>query len=316
MYISQLRKKTGAPLMDIKKALTATGYNVKTALVELRKCGLAANRKKAGREATEGLVGVKISECNRFAAAVEINTETDFVSRSDIFQNLVKKVLAAVEMASVPKITRKSAGSVIELSPSDLETLPVNDNEHVGEALATAAMSLRENICLRKACVLFKDNITNGSKPADEVIGIYVHGSINHGLGRQAALVKLKGGNASTTSVAVANKVAMHVVAARPYFLEPSSVPLEVLDRELSLMRSQLADQGKPTKLFEKILDGRMAKFYEETCLVKQKFVLNDKKTVAEWLEGADGSLGSLHVSAFVRINPDEVVVARLPDLD
>lgn len=108
----------------------------------------------------------------------------------------------------------------------------------------------------------------------------------------------------------------MHVVAARPYFLEPSSVPLEVLDRELSLMRSQLADQGKPTKLFEKILDGRMAKFYEETCLVKQKFVLNDKKTVAEWLEGADGSLGSLHVSAFVRINPDEVVVARLPDLD
>jgi elongation factor Ts len=81
-------------------------------------------------------------------------------------------------------------------------------------------------------------------------------------------------------------------------------------------MRSQLADQGKPTKLFEKILDGRMAKFYEETCLVKQKFVLNDKKTVAEWLEGADGSLGSLHVSAFVRINPDEVVVARLPDLD
>ena len=141
MYISQLRKKTGAPLMDIKKALTATGYNVKTALVELRKCGLAANRKKAGREATEGLVGVKISECNRFAAAVEINTETDFVSRSDIFQNLVRKVLAAVAMASVPKITRKSAGSVIELSPSDLETLPVNDNEHVGEALATAALT-------------------------------------------------------------------------------------------------------------------------------------------------------------------------------
>ena len=303
-----MRKKTGAPLLDIKKALTATGFNFESALDELRRRGLAATRRSQGRTATEGLVGIKVSDCGRFAAVVEVNAETDFVSRTKTFQELVRSALDAV-------ITAKSsweslANSEGGISLDKLEALPTSASQLLGEAVSVTAARLRENVCLRRAYVMTARNSEKAEK--DEFIGYYLHGQITPDLGRQVALVKLKGFSAQASfTLDISSKLAMHIVAARPGFLKPCHVSDAVVAREADIIRERPEHKTKSPKLVQTIVEGQLAKFYSENCLVKQKFVMDSSTTVADWLERAHGGLD---VVRFVRVKLGEGIDAKSKD--
>lgn len=303
-----MREKTGAPLMDVKKALAATEFDMEAAHAELRKRGLAAAGKKAGRVAADGLVGVKVSDCGRFAGVVEVNSETDFVSRNDHFLTLVANAAAAVAKVDVGTLGTPAAGSAAEIPLAALEALPVpgGGGETLGDAAAATAATVRENIRLRRAFVM-------AATGAGEAIGHYVHGAVAPGMGRQAGLVKVTGAKDSdsvSAAAAAASKVAMHAVAVAPRFLDPASVPEDVTEGEMAILRAQTENAGKPANIVEKIVAGRMKKFYEETCLSNQKFVVDDSKTVGKWLAGEDG----LALGAFVRVKVGEGIEVQATD--
>ena len=145
---------------------------------------------------------------------------------------------------------------------------------------------------------------------ADEAIGHYVHGAVAPGMGRQAGLVKVTGAKDSDSAAAAASKVAMHAVAVSPRFLDSASVPEDVMEGEMAILRAQTENAGKPANIVEKIVAGRMKKFYEETCLSNQKFVVDDSKTVGKWLAGEDG----LALGAFVRVKVGEGIEVQATD--
>ena len=299
-----MREKTGAPLMDVKKALAATEFDMEAAHAELRKRGLAAAGKKAGRVAADGLVGVKVSDCGRYAGVVEVNSETDFVSRNEHFLALVANAAAAVVKVDVGTLGNPAPGSAAEIPLAALEALPLPDGgETLADAAAATAATVRENIRLRRAFVM-------AATSAGEAIGHYVHGAVAPGMGRQAGLVKVTGAKDSDSVAAAASKVAMHAVAVSPRFLDPASVPEDVMEGEMAILRAQTENAGKPANIVEKIVAGRMKKFYEETCLSNQKFVMDDSKTVGKWLAGEDG----LALGAFVRVKVGEGIEVQATD--
>lgn len=297
-------------MMDVKKALAATSFDMDAAFAELRKRGLAAASKKAGRAAAEGLVGVKVSDCGTRAALVEINSETDFVSRNDQFQRLVVAAAAAVVETPVDTCPPPAPGSASEVPLPTLEAVAMPEGGTLGEAVAATAATVRENVKLRRAYVM-------AATGAGEVIGQYLHGGVAPGLGRQAALVHVTGvegtrEDKSDAALAAANKVAMHAVAAMPRFLNPESIPAEIVDAEMDILRAQTENTGKPANIVEKIVKGRMGKFHEETCLLNQKFVMDDGVTVGKWVAGEAG--GGLKVAAFVRVKVGEGIEVEEKD--
>ena len=307
--IKDLREKTGAPLMDVKKALSAASFDLEAAYAELRTRGLAAASKKAGRLAAEGLVGVSVSTCGQRAAIVEVNAETDFVSRNEQFLRLV----ADVSNAAVAATGAADADGYVDAGA--LENLAMPDGAFspgatVGEAAAATAASVRENIKVRRAYVMTASG-------AGEVLGHYVHGAVAGAAsaGRQAGLVRVSsrdGGDVDPEKArAVANKVAMHAVAVAPRFLDPESIPESVVSGEMAILRAQIEGSGKPASVAEKIVSGKMRKFHEETCLTKQKFVMDDAKTVETFV---DGESNGLVVSRFARLKVGEGIEVQTKD--
>ena len=252
--VKDLREKTGAGMMDCKKVLTETDGDMEKAIELLRERGIAKAAKKSGRVAAEGLVEAYISEDGKVGAIVEVNAETDFVAKNEEFKSFV---------ASVAK-------QVVEKDPKDLEDLLAQESmdeagKTVKDVLTDKIAKIGENMNIRRF-VRFE---------SDGLIEKYIHGD-----GKIAVLVNMKGGDNE-----VAKDVCMQIAAARPEYLNEASVPEDRLNKEKEILKVQTMNEGKPEAIAEKIVQGRIRKFFEEVCLVDQAFVKEPDKKVSQLLK-------------------------------
>jgi len=274
--VKELREITGAGMMDCKAALAETQGNMDAAIDHLRKKGLAKAAKKAGRVAAEGLIAVKVAGPK--GVLVEVNSETDFVARNDMFQGLVKMVAGvALDVGSdVAKIKAAKAGSVT-----------------VEHALADAVATIGENMTLRRAAEL---SVSKGA------IGSYVHNSVTDGLGKIGVLVGLESPGKSDELTALGRLVAMHVAASNPQAVDPAGLDPATVEREKNVLAEKFRQQGKPDNVIAKIVESGLKTFYKEVCLLDQPYVHDDKKSVAQALKEAEGKVGGpIKVTGFVR---------------
>jgi elongation factor Ts len=281
--VKELREKTGAGMMDSKKALVETGGDLEAAVDWLRKKGLAAAAKKSGRVAAEGLVGVA-SDGTR-AAIVEVNAETDFVARNETFQHFVE---------TVAKLALDAGG--------DLETLkamPFGSGRTVAEELTHLVATIGENMTLRRAAAL--------SVP-DGIVATYVHGALRPGIGRIGVLAALQG-EASDALLKLGREVGMHVAAARPAALEIGAVDPAELARERAVLVEQARASGKPESVIEKMVEGRLRKFYEEVVLLEQVWVHDGESRVKAVVAKAGAKL-----AGFVRFQLGEGIEKEASD--
>jgi len=290
--VKELRDKTGAGMMDCKRALGETGGDMEGAVDWLRKKGLAAAAKKAGRVAAEGLVGVATRGVA--GAVVEVNSETDFVARNELFQAFVRTV----------------AGLAVG-GNGDVEALKQMPYPGTGRTIAEELTELvgriGENLVLRRCARL---------EVGQGVVSSYMHNSLAPGLGKIGVLVALEpeaGGEALAT---LGRQLAMHVAAANPQFLDVSSVPAAALDRERAVLREQAAVSGKSEDIVNRMVEGRLRKFYEDTVLLDQVFVIDGESRVGKIVEAAAKQAGKpIKVSGFVRMQLGEGIDKPSSDL-
>jgi len=274
--VKELRDQTGAGMMDCKAALSETGGNLEAAVDWLRKKGLSKAAKKAGRVAAEGLVGVAVRAGK--GILVEVNSETDFVARNDLFQGLVKMVAdAALDAgANVDKILAAKAGTIT-----------------INEAIADTIAKVGENMSLRRAAELA---VGKGA------IGTYVHNAVNDGLGRIGVLVALESNGKNDELKAFGRMVAMHVASANPQAVDPSGLDASAIEREKAVLSDKAKAQGKPANVIDKIVESGLKTFYKEVCLLDQGFIFDDKKSVAQAVKEAEAKAGApIKVAGFVR---------------
>ena len=252
--VKDLRDRTGAGMMDCKKALTATNGDMDAAIDFLREKGLSKAAKKASRVAAEGLVEAYVDEANKVAVLVEVNCETDFVANTDEYKNLVLSI----------------AKHIADNKPADVAALNdqifLGTDKKVSEVITEAIAKIGEKIDIRRFTVYEYGNDT---------LGHYIHGA-----GRIGVLVELEGGDTE-----VAKDVAMHIAAANPSYLDRTLVPAAELDHEKEVLAEQAKNEGKPEKIIEKMVQGRIQKFYKEICLVDQEFIKDPDKSVGALLK-------------------------------
>jgi elongation factor Ts len=279
--VKDLRDKTGAGMMDCKAALAESGGDMETAVDWLRKKGLSKAAKKAGRVAAEGLIGVA-ARANA-GALVEVNSETDFVARNDQFKDFVKNAaqLALEVEGDVEKLLTKSMGGAT-----------------VDAALKEMIAKIGENMSVRRAVVLA---VSPG------VVGTYVHNAASPELGKIGVLVALKSAADPAKLMALGKQLAMHVAASAPIALTAAHVPAETVARERAIYADQARQSGKPEAVIEKMIEGRMRKFYEESVLLQQVFVLDGETRIEKVLEKASKDLGApVEIEGFVRFQVGE----------
>lgn len=280
--VKELREKTGAGMMDCKRALGEAAGDLEGAVDWLRKKGLAAAAKKAGRVAAEGLVGVATG--GNHGAVVEVNSETDFVGRNEKFQDFVTTVAEAV----------LEVGDDVET----LKTTQLSKHGHAVEAHLTQLIAtIGENMSLRRAKRL---SVSPGA-----VVG-YVHNALAQtptgGLGKIGVLVALESEAEPGTLKALGRQLAMHVAAANPQYLDVASVDSSALDRERDVLREQARASGKPENIIDKMVEGRLRKYYEETVLLEQVYVIDGESRVAAVVEKAGKEAGKpIKLTGFVR---------------
>ena len=263
--VKQLREKTGAGMMDCKNALAENDADIEAATDWLRKKGLAAAAKKAGRIASEGLIGVQV-EATR-GALVEINSETDFVARNDDFQTLVR---------SVAELAPEANGDADRLQAMEIPSTKRTVADEITQAVAT----IGENINFRRT----------GAIDVDEgVVGSYVHSQLSPGLGKIGVLVALKSSGDRAELEALGKQLAMHVAAAKPEAVSVERLDPETVARERAIYADQARSSGKPENIIEKMVDGRMRKFYEEQVLLEQVFVVDTELRVKQAIEAGCG---------------------------
>ena len=281
--VKELRTKTGAGMMDSKKALEEAGGDMEAAVDWLRKKGLAAAAKKAGRVAAEGLVGVALDGAR--AAVVEINSETDFVSRNETFQEFVD---------TVAKLALDANGDIEALSAM---AYPGTERT-VAEQVTHLVSTIGENIQLRRTETISVDG---------GVIASYVHGAVADGLGKIGVLVAMQSGADAAQVGALGKQVAMHVAAANPQFLNISDVDADALERERQVLTEQAKESGRPEEIIAKMVEGRLRKYYEEVVLLEQNYVMEDKTKVGQAVENAAKEMGGeATVTGFVRFGLGE----------
>jgi elongation factor Ts len=276
--VKALRDKTNAGMMDCKKALKETNGDLEAAVDWLRKKGLAAAAKRSGRIASEGLIGVSVSGLR--GALVEVNSETDFVARNAIFQEFVTTV------ARIADDLDGDLGAIRQaIFPASGRTI---DDE-----LTHLAATIGENITLRRAHAL---SVQQG------IIASYVHSTQGPGIGRIGVLVALEADDVDQTILDFGKKLAMHIAAANPLSVSRAELAPDALDRERSILIEQARGSGKPEQVVQKMVEGRLAKFYEEVCLLEQAFVMQPQTNIAALLEATGRELGCrLQVRKFVR---------------
>jgi len=270
--VRELRDKTGAGMMDCKKALAEMGGNLEAAIDWLRKKGLVAAAKKAGRTTAEGLVGVcEAADC---AAIVEVNAETDFVARNEMFQGFVE-TCAILALDARGEVERLKALAY-----------PGTDRS-VAEELTRLIATIGENMTLRRTAVL---SATEGGSVAS-----YVHAALKPSLGRIGVLVALAGGTPEARA-GLGRQIAMHIAAARPDYLDVASVAPAALAREKAVLAEQARASGKPEAIVSKMVEGRIRKFYEEVVLLEQVWVHDGENQVKDVVAKA-----GMTITGFVR---------------
>lgn len=276
--VKELREKTGAGMMDCKKALVETGGNVEEAVDFLRKNGLAAAAKKSGRVASEGLIGVATKD--GAGSVVEINAETDFVARNNDFQAFVSAV------AGIMLDHGDNFESVANAAFPGTERT-------VGEQLTHNIATIGENMSMRRGQSL---NVDKGC------VVSYVHNALSGGLGKIGVLVALESNGDHVALERLGRQIAMHVAAARPEALSVDSIAPEALERERSVLVEQAKASGKPDNIIEKMVEGRLRKYYEEVALMEQTFVIDNETKMAKVVENAAKEIGTpIALTGFVR---------------
>ena len=266
--VKDLREKSGAGMMDCKKALSETNGDMEAAVDWLRAKGLATASKKSSRTAAEGLVGVSVSGTK--GAAVEVNSETDFVAKNDQFQDFVRNVtgiaLANGDDVDALKAASYPGGGTVE------------------EKLTNNIATIGENQTLRRAKVL---SVSEG------VVVPYVHNAVETGLGKIGVLVALESAAPADKLEALGKQLAMHVAAAFPIALDASDVPAEVLDRERAIAAEKAAESGKPAEVVAKMVEGAVTKFAKENTLLNQLFVIDGKTKISDVVAAAGKEAGA-----------------------
>ena len=274
--VKELRERTGAGMMDCKAALQETDGNIEQAVDLLRKKGLAKAAKKAGRIAAEGLIGLAVEGTK--GVLVEVNSETDFVARNDLFQGLVKMIanVALTVGTDVDKINAAKAGSIT-----------------VAESIADTIAKIGENMTLRRASRL---SVGTG------VIANYVHNSVEEGLGKIGVLVALESTGKADELKRFGRMVAMHVAASNPQAVDPSGLDADVVRREKEVLADKYKAQGKPANVVDKIVESGLKTFYKEVCLLDQAYIHEPDKSVSQAIKEAEGKVGGpIKVTGFVR---------------
>lgn len=276
--VKELREKTGVGMMDCKKALAETNGDVEAAVDWLRKKGLAKAAKKAGRVAAEGLVGVAAGD--KSAAVVEVNSETDFVARNDAFQTLVKDV--ATVALSVD-------GDRDALAAADYPGTGRSVDGEITEAIA----KIGENMTLRRSAMLSVD---------EGAVAVYVHNAIADGIGKIGVLVALESAGDTEKLSAFGRQVAMHIAAVNPLAVTPEELDQDVVARERQVQIDKAVAEGKPENIAEKMVEGRMRKYFEEVVLLSQTFVIDGENTVEQAAKNAESDVGApIKIKAFER---------------
>jgi elongation factor Ts len=292
--VKDLREKTGVGMMDCKKALAENNGDLEASIDWLRAKGLSKAAKKADRAAAEGIVAVAIDGAQ--AAVVELNSETDFVARNADFQ--------------------KAAGEFAKLALKAPDHAALLDAPHgggkVSDSITNLIATIGENITLRRSAKL---SVGNGA------IASYVHAKVDgaDNLGRIAVLVALESTGDKAKLEAFGKKIAMHIASASPLALNESDIPADRVEREKSVLIDQIKEDpkaaGKPQQVLDKMLEGRMRKFFEESVLVKQTFIMNPDETVEAAVKGAEKDVGApIQIMGFVRFGVGEGVEKRSDD--
>lgn len=280
--VKDLRERTGAGMMDCKRALSEVNGDMEAAIDWLRKKGLAAAAKKAGRVASEGLVGVAIDESSNglAGAVVEINAETDFVARNDKFQNLVRNTAAIAAKSDYTVDSLKSAAF-----PGESPT--------VDEEITRLIAVIGENMHLRR---LQRLSVSQGH------VASYVHNAVSPGLGKIGVLVALESSGDKNKLADLGKRLAMHVAAANPQALIIETLDPALLEREKNIVSEQARASGRPEDIIAKMVEGRLRKFYEEVVLMEQTFIIDGKTKIREMLETASKELNApVTLKAYVR---------------
>ena len=252
--VKALREKTGAGMMDCKKVLTETNGDEEKAIELLRERGIAKAAKKSDRIAAEGLVTTYVTEDGKVGVVVEVNAETDFVAKNEEFRSFVADV--------AKQVAEKNPATVEELLAQKSIT---DESKTVQEVLTEKIATIGENMSIRR----FERFETNG------LVESYIHGD-----GKIGVLVEMEGGNNN-----LAKDICMQIAAARPEYLDRNAVPQDRVDHEMEILKAQAMNEGKPEAVAEKIVQGRIGKFYGEICLVEQEFVKNPDQKINQLLE-------------------------------
>ena len=257
--VKNLREKTGAGMMDCKKVLTETDGDMEKAVELLRERGIAKAAKKSGRVAAEGLVAAYVSEDKKIGAIVEVNAETDFVAKNAEFVEFVNEI----------------AKIVANVNPADMEALLnskyTGTEKTVKEVLTDKIATIGENMTIRR----FERFESEG------LVESYIHGE-----GKIAVLVDFKKGDST-----LAKDICMQIAAARPEFLNREAVPADRVEKEMEILKVQAMNEGKPAEIAEKMVQGRIGKFYGEICLVDQEFVKDSSVKVGELIKSKDAEI-------------------------
>ena len=288
--VKELRERTGAGMMDCKKALAEVNGEMEAAIDWLRAKGLAAAAKKAGRTAAEGLVGVAV-EGNR-GAVVEVNSETDFVAKNEIFQDFVR---------NVAKLALQHGTDVEALGAAQYP-----EGGTVQEKLTDNIAKIGENQSLRRGAVL---EVSEGA------IVSYVHNQVVPGLGKIGVLVALESAAPAERLAALGKQIAMHVAAAHPLALSAESLSAELVERERAIAMEKAKESGKPQNIIEKMVEGGLAKFRKDNALLSQLFVMDNKTPVAEVVASAAREAGTgIALKGFVRFQLGEGIEKKQED--
>ena len=268
--VKELREKTGAGMMDCKKVLTETDGDMEKAMELLRERGIAKAAKKSSRIAAEGLVYTLVSEDKKVGALVEVNAETDFVAKNEDFQNFVKDI----------------AEQVLNTNPKDVEELLSQESiketgKTVNEVLTDKIAKIGENMSIRRF-IRFE---------TDGLVESYIHGN-----GKIGVLIEMEKGDSD-----LAKDLCMQIAAAKPEYLEIKDVPAEKVDKEMEILKAQAMNEGKPAEIAEKMVKGRIGKFYSEICLLEQEFVKDSDKKVSDIVKEKEAK-----VSKFARFEKGE----------
>ena len=286
--VKELRERTGCGMMDCKKALTETDGDFDKAIEYLREKGLAAATKKAGRIAADGMVYATVDKENKLGVVVEVNSETDFVAKNEMFREFV---------ADIAKVVAKENPATVE----ELLAKAMPNGDTVEASLQEKILVIGENIKIRRfvryegPCVA------------------YIHAGGTHGV-----LVNFEVSDevfAKPEFEAYGKDIAMQIAAANPSYLNKSEVPAEVLEKEKEILTQQAINEGKPAAIAEKMVAGRIAKYYKENCLVEQAFVKDDKQTITAYTNATAKELGGdIKIVAFTRFEKGEGIEKKVDD--